>query len=71
MELSEVKSTLNTIVTYNSTRYILKGCTIRRNEKTQQIFYQAELADMKASSVLIVRLDDVIVLRTDVLQQNL
>ena len=59
MELSQVKSKLNTVVSYNNTAYILTGCTIRKNKKTNEIFYQAELADIKARSVLIARLSDI------------
>ena len=53
MELSQVKQNLNTVVSYNNTAYILTGCTIRRDKKTNEIFYQAELADINARSVLI------------------
>ena len=59
MELSQVKSKLNTVVSYNNTAYILTGCTIRRDKKTNEIFYQAELADINARSVLIARLGDI------------
>ena len=59
MELSQVKSKLNTVVSYNNTAYILTGCTIRRDKKTNEIFYQAELADINAHSVLIARLGDI------------
>ena len=65
MELSQVKSKLNTVVSYNNTEYILIGCTIRRNKKTNEIFYQAELADINARSVLIARLGDIKVSRRD------
>ena len=53
MELSQVKPNLNTVVSYNNTEYILIGCTIRRDKKTNEIVYQAELADINARSVLI------------------
>ena len=59
MELSQVKPNLNTVVSYNNTAYIFTGCTIRKNKKTNEIFYQAELADIKARSVLIARLSDI------------
>lgn len=65
MELSQVKSKLNTVVSYNNTEYILIGCTIRRDKKTNEIFYQAELADINARSVLIARLGDIKVSRRD------
>ena len=65
MELSQVKSKLNTVVSYNNTAYILTGCTIRRDKKTNEIFYQAELADINARSVLIVKLGDINAKRRD------
>ena len=63
MELSQVKSKLNTVVSY--TAYILTGCTIRRDKKTNEIFYQAELADINARSVMIVKLGDIKAKRRD------
>ena len=65
MELSQVKQNLNTVVSYNNTAYILTGCTIRRDKKTNEIFYQAELADINARSVLIARLGDIKATRRD------
>ena len=65
MELSQVKPNLNTVVSYNNTAYILTGCTIRRDKKTNEIFYQAELADINARSVLIVKLGDIKAKRRD------
>lgn len=65
MELSQVKPNLNTVVGYNGTAYILTGCTIRKNKKTNEIFYQAELADIKARSVLVARLGDIKAMRRD------
>ena len=65
MELSQVKSKLNTVVSYNNTAYILTGCTIRRDKKTNEIFYQAELADINARSVMIVKLGDIKAKRRD------
>ena len=65
MELSQVKQNLNTVVSYNNTEYILIGCTIRRDKKTNEIFYQAELADIYARSILIARLGDIKVSRRD------
>ena len=59
MELSQVKPNLNTVVSYNNTAYILTGCTIRRDKKTNEVFYQAELADIKARSVLVARLSEI------------
>ncbi len=54
MNISEVKRNLERTVLYNGTEYILKGCIIRRNTTTGQFYYQAELADAKAKSSLIV-----------------
>lgn len=60
MQLAEVKSALNRPVIYGGTRYILKGCTLRKNEKTNELYYQAEIADFNSRSVLITRLSDII-----------
>ena len=65
MVLSQVYSKLNTVDSYNNTAYILTGCTIRRDKKTNEIFYQAELADINARSVLIVKLGDIKAKRRD------
>lgn len=51
MELSEVKTNLNAVVIYNDTAYIFKGCTIRKDTKTNEIFYQAELADIQLCKI--------------------
>lgn len=53
MNISEVKRNLERTVLYNGAEYILKGCIIRQNT-TGQFYYQAELADTKAKSSLIV-----------------
>lgn len=53
MNISEVKRNLERVVLYNGAEYILKGCIIRRNT-TGRFYYQAELADTKAKSSLIV-----------------
>ena len=68
MELAQVKSKLNTVVSYNNTAYILTGCTIRKDKKTKEIFYQAELADIKAHSVLVARLSEIKVPRRNELE---
>lgn len=60
MQLAEVKSALNRPVIYGGTRYILKGCMLRKNEKTNELYYQAEIADINSRSVLITRLSDII-----------
>lgn len=53
MNISEVKRNLERTVLCNGAEYILKGCIIRRNTMGR-FFYQAELADTKAKSSLIV-----------------
>lgn len=57
MEISEVKSKLNTKVEYNGVEYILSGCILRKNDDGQLV-YQAEIKDVKANSVIICRLSD-------------
>ena len=59
MELTEVKSRLNTVVKYKGKEYYFTGCTIRKNQTTNETFYQAELADIHARSVMITKLSDV------------
>ena len=59
MDTREVKANLNTIVQYNGVDYIFQGCTVRKNTATNEIYYQAELADLKARSILIKKLSDV------------
>lgn len=59
MDIREVKTNLNTVVRYNGVDYMFQGCTIRKNTATNEIYYQAELADLKARSVLITKLSDV------------
>ncbi|WP_406534423.1 hypothetical protein [Methanobrevibacter sp.] len=59
MDIREVKTNLNTVVRYNGVDYMFQGCTILKNTATNEIYYQAELADLKARSVLITKLSDV------------
>lgn len=65
MDISEVKKNLNKLVTYQPTKestatdYYLTGCILRRDKKARKIFYQAEIKDAKANSVMIVDLSQV------------
>lgn len=60
MKIEEVKRNLNCKVIYkNSSEYVLTACIIRKNEKTDKYFYQAELRDIIANSVIICRLIDI------------
>lgn len=59
MELSRVKYRLNKAVSYKGTEYRLTGCILRYDDKQQKFYYQAELQDLKARSVLICKLDEV------------
>lgn len=61
MRIEEVKKALGREVSFRGSRgYILSGCIIRKNEKTQQFFYQAELLDTTTNnSVIIARLEEV------------
>lgn len=58
MEISEVKSRLNTKVEYNGVQYILSGCILRKNDD-KQLVYQAEIKDVKANSIIICGLKDI------------
>lgn len=54
MNISEIKRNLGKKVLYDSSEYVLTGCTIRRNIITGQFYYQAELQDVEANSSLII-----------------
>lgn len=60
MTISEVKKALNNKVRFRGGEYILSGCMIRKNVKTQQFYYQAELLDVKTNNcVVICRLEEI------------
>lgn len=59
MEIKQVKSNLNKMVTYKGTKdvYKLTACILRKGENGY--FYQAELQDTKhGNSIIICKLDD-------------
>lgn len=58
MEIPEVKSRIGSKVVYNNSDYILSGCILRKN-MGGELFYQAEIKDMQANSVIICRLSDI------------
>nr|DAV45691.1 MAG TPA: hypothetical protein [Caudoviricetes sp.] len=66
MDISEVKKNLNKVVIYQPTKeseqkdYYLTGCTLRKDTETKKCFYQAEIKDIKANSIMIVGLSQVI-----------
>ena len=45
MRIDEVKKNLNNKVTFRGAQYTLIGCIIRKDKKTNQFYYQAELQD--------------------------
>ena len=53
MDTKEVKANLNTVVQYNGVDYMFQGYIIRKNTATNEYYYQAELADLQARSILI------------------
>lgn len=60
MTIGEVKKALGRRVTFRGADYILTGCIIRLDGKTQQFFYQAELLDKTTNnSIVIARLEEV------------
>ena len=60
MTPSEIKATLNKPVTHDGTEYILTGAIFRKNRKTGEFYYQAELRDIHAErSILVCDLKDV------------
>lgn len=61
MTLEEVKSNMNKAVKYkDSTKYKLSACILRKDKSG--FFYQAELKDSKANSIVICKLEDIEVL---------
>ena len=61
MDIRDVKFSLGDNVVYqNESKYKLTACIIRRDEKTGQFYYQAELQDLtNHNSILICRLEDI------------
>ena len=60
MDIADVKKNLNKIVLYanrdmQSSPYVFTGCILRREKNN--FYYQAELKDTKANSILIVELE--------------
>jgi hypothetical protein len=60
MRIDEVKKNLNNKVTFRGGEYILTGCIIRKDKKTNQFYYQAELQDTATQlSLVYARLEEV------------
>ena len=60
MRIDEVKKSLNNKVTFRGAEYILTGCIIRKDKKTNQFYYQAELQDTATQlSLVYARLEEV------------
>lgn len=57
MDIADVKRNLNKLVLHNGHDYILDGVMIRLNGK--EFWYQAELLDTGANSIVRCRLEDV------------
>ncbi|MBQ5399335.1 MAG: hypothetical protein IIU14_07885 [Ruminococcus sp.] len=53
MELNRVKFNLNREVMYGGTRYLLDSVILRKHKRTNMFYYQAELKDLKARSLLV------------------
>ena len=54
----EITSTLNQIVSYRNVLYKFVSAIIKKNDKGE-IFYLAEIKDLNANSICIVKLEDV------------
>ena len=54
----DITSTLNQIVSYRNVLYKFCSAIIKKNDKGE-IFYLAELKDLNANSICIVKLEDV------------
>lgn len=61
MHLKEVIPNLNKPVVYKDTVYTLNGCIVRRNRRTGQKYYTAEILDKNKNSVCIVGLEEITV----------
>lgn len=60
MRIDEVKKNLNNRVTFRGAQYTLTGCIIRKNKKTNQFYYQAELQDTSTQlSLVYARLEEI------------
>ena len=60
MRIDEVKKSLNNKVTFRGAEYILTGCIIRKDKKTNQFYYQAELQDTSTQlSLVYARLEEI------------
>lgn len=60
MQIDEVKKSLNRKVMFRGAQYTLTGCIIRKNKKTNQFYYQAELQDTATQlSLVYARLEEV------------
>lgn len=58
MEISSVKSKLNSNVKYKGSEYLFTACILRKN-KDGELFYQAEIKDTRANSVIICKMNDI------------
>ena len=60
MRIDEMKKSLNRKVTFRDAEYILTGCIIRKDKKTNQFYYQAELQDTSTQlSLVYARLEEI------------
>lgn len=60
MKIGDVKKALNRKVWFRDAEYVLTGCMIRKDVKTNQFYYQAELLDKRTNnSVVRARLEEV------------
>lgn len=60
MRIDEVKKSLNRRVTFRGAQYTLTGCIIRKDKKTNQFYYQAELQDTSTQlSLVFARLEEI------------
>ncbi len=58
MEVKDVKSRLNTDVEYQGSKYKFTSCILRKGNDGN-LFYQAEIKDVKANSIIICKLSDI------------
>lgn len=59
MDIKKAQTMLNEKVKYGNSTYFLTACILRKDEKTNKRYFQAELHELHANCVVIVRLDKV------------
>lgn len=59
MDIKKAQTILNEKVKYKDREYLLTACILRKDEREKKRYFQAELHELNANCVVIVRLNDV------------